>query len=123
MHFLFHLGKDVGDHCSDSQAAYKALHDNITYILDAKLDVHHLANEFLSLNIISDNDWEFVNDRDSGQTAVQRMGHLLDLIMATVKRNGSVFDQFIDILRDGSQRERDLADRLITSYEGKGYAC
>ena len=123
IYFLFHLVKDVGDHCSDSQAAYKALRVNITHILDADLDVHLLADKLLSLDIISDNDRKHVNDRDSGQTARERMRHLLGLIMATVKRNGSVFNQFIDILRDGSQRERDLADRLITSYEGKGYVC
>lgn len=123
MYFLFHLGKDVGDHCSDSQAAFKALCVNITHILEADLDVHLLADKLLSDNIITDDDWRYINDRDSGQTAVQRMRHLLGLIMATVKGNGSVFDQFIDILRDGSQRERDLADRLITSYEGKGYVC
>ena len=91
--------------------------------MDAALDVHHLADKLLSLNIITDDDWKYVNDRDSGQTTLERMRHLLDLIMATVKGNGSVFDQFIDILKDGSQRERDLADRLITSYEGKGYVC
>ena len=108
---------------SDSQAAYKALRVNITHILEAGLDVHHLADKLLSLNIITNADWKCVNDRDSGQTARERMQHLLDLIMDTVKRNGSVFDQFIDILKDGSQREKDLADILITSYKGKGYIC
>ena len=119
--YLFHLGKDVGDHCSDSQAACKALCVNIIHILGAGLDFRVLADKLLSIDIITDDDWKHVNDRDSGQTALERMRHLFDLIMATVKKNGSVFDQFIDILRDGSQRERDLADRLITSYEGKVY--
>ena len=91
--------------------------------MEADLDVHLLADKLLSIGVITDNDRKCINDRDSGQTALERMRHLLDLIMATVKRNGSVFDQFIDILRDGSQREKDLADRLITSYEGKGYVC
>ena len=91
--------------------------------MGAGLDFHLLAEKLLSLDIITDDDWKHINDRDSGQTALERMRHLFDLIMASVKKNGSVFDQFIDILRDGSQREKDLADRLITSYEGKGYVC
>ena len=91
--------------------------------MEAALDVHLLADKLLSLNIITDGDRKHVNDRDSGQTTLERMRYLLDLIMATVKGNGFVFDQFIDILKDGSQRERDLAGRLIASYEGKGCVC
>ena len=104
----------------NSQAAYRALCDNTTNILEAELDPHLLANKLLSHRIIGDTDKKRITDTCSGQTARERMGYLLDIVVATVKGNRTVFGQFIEILKedDCSQREKDLAKKLMASYEG-----
>lgn len=104
----------------NSQVAYQALCDNTTNILEAELDPHSFASKLLTLRIIGNDDMKRITDEYSGKTARERMKSLLDIVVATVKGNGTVFDQFIKILEkcDSSQREKDLAKKIMASYKG-----
>ena len=104
----------------NSQAAYQALCDNTANILEAKLDLHSIADKLISLRIIGDTDKERITDRCSGQTTRDCTEHLLQILIANVKINGIVFGKFIEILREDkcSQREKDLAEKLMASYKG-----
>ena len=105
-------------HFSDTEIAYQVLRVNNTLILEADLDLHSLGSKLFSREIISDNEWKKLKDDRTGKTSVERMGSLLDIVRATVRNNGTVFAQFIKILSEGSQREKDLAEKLIKSYQG-----
>ena len=117
-----HIYKTIFFSCKlgcNSQAAYKTLCDNNTLIIEANLDVHLLADKLLSISVITDADWRHVIDRLTGQSSAERMRFLLGIVRATVKGNGPVFCQFIEILKKGdSIREKDLAEKLLTSYKG-----
>ena len=104
----------------NSQAAYQAYCDNITNILEVKLDPYSLARELFSREIIGFADKERITDTCSDQTAQERMGDLLDIVKVTVKDDETVFGQFIEILKedDCSQREKNLAKKLMASYKG-----
>ena len=86
--------------------------------MEADLDLYSLGSKLFSLGIISDYDWKQLNDGRTGKTSVERMGCLLNTVRATVRNNGTVFARFIKILSEGSQREKDLTERLIKSYQG-----
>lgn len=103
---------------SDTEIAYQVLRVNNTLILEADLDLYSLGSKLFSLEIISDNEWKQLNDDRTGKTSVERMGCLLNTVRATVRNNGTVFAQFIKILSEGSQREKDLAEILIKNFQG-----
>lgn len=86
--------------------------------MDADLDLHSLGSKLFSLEIISENDWKRLTDDHTGKMAKERMSYLLDIVRATVRSNRTVFNQFVKILSEGSQREKDLAERLIKTYQG-----
>ena len=86
--------------------------------MEANLDLHSLGSKLFSLEIISENDWKQLTDDYTGKRAEERMSCLLDIVRATVRSNRTVFNQFVMILSGGSQREKDLAERLIKSYQG-----
>ena len=106
---------------SDPQVANHALRTNYLNIKEACLDLHLLTDKLFSVNIISENDKRNLTDELTGKTTADRIGTLLDKIRATVRNNGKVFAQFIRILKEGSQRENDLAEILISSYKGEEY--
>ena len=104
----------------EANVAYKAFCDNRTNILKAALDPHALANKLFCHQIIGSDDLKRITDQYSGQTADERMGHLLDILEATIKKDGHVFGQFIKILSEDecSQREKTLAEEVMATYEG-----
>ena len=119
----FYTDKDFGDDkfFSDSQAATHALCKTTNKIVEAYLDLNWLTNELLSMNIISETEKCNLTDKWSCKTTADRIEEVLKILKATVKNNGKVFDQFIRILKTGSQREKDIAKILISAYEGDDY--
>ena len=104
----------------NSQVAYQALCDNTTNILEAELDPYLLAGELVPLQIVGDDDMTYIIDNYFHKTKELIMERLLNIIKATVKGNGTVFGQFIEILegKDSSKRKKDLAKKLRESYTG-----
>ena len=102
---------------ANPQSAYKALQVNTRLIIEAGMDVQELADKLLERGIINEGERRRATDRLCGMTAEERLGRLLEVIRASVKLNGNVFDQFINILEENdSVRMITLANKL---KEGK----
>ena len=103
----------------DSDRAYEVLRVNITAIIRAAIDVQSLANKLFHCNIISEKE-----KKDASNPYISRedrLDELMDTVRATVRGNGHVFVQFIEILREGGTvAEIDLANRLETCYHQYG---
>ena len=102
---------------ANPKSAYKALQVNTRLIIEADIDVQELADKLLERGIINEGERRKATDRLCGMTAEERLGRLLEVIRASVKLNGNVFDQFVNILEEnGSVRMIALANQL---KEGK----
>ena len=103
----------------DSDRAYEVLRVNITTINSAAIDVQSLANRLFQHRIISEKEKKNASNRQISRE--DRLDKLMDTVRATVRGNGHVFVQFIDILREaGTVAETDLANRLETYYHQYG---
>ena len=103
----------------DSDRAYEVLRVNTTRIIRAAIDVQSLANRLFQCNIISEK--EKKNASNLHISREDRLDKLMDTVRATVRGNGHVFVQFIDILREaGTVAETDLANHLETCYHQYG---
>ena len=85
---------------ADSKSAYKALQVNTRSIIEATIDVQELADKLFERRIINEGERKKATDRLCGMTAEERLGRLLEVIRASVKLNGNVFDQFVNILEE-----------------------
>ena len=73
----------------------------------------------LEKHIISDTQRREVMDSMSGRTTDQRLDQLLDILRTTVKVDESIFDWFIQVLRDYSTvLSMNTADKLKARYDG-----
>ena len=99
----------------DSDRAYEVLRINTTRISRAAIDVQSLANRLFQCNIISEKEREVASNPYISRE--DRLDKLMHTVRATVRGNGHVFVQFIEILREGGTvAETDLANRLETCY-------
>ena len=99
----------------DSDRAYEVLRINTTRISRAAIDVQSLANRLFQCNIISEKEREVASNPYISRE--DRLDKLMHTVRATVRGNGHVFVQFIEILREGGTvAETDLANRLETYY-------
>ena len=86
-------------------------------IQEKRLPLNHLVESLFSRRIISERDKDEITDARTNQTTNDRMSRLLDIVAVTVKCNGAVFGQLLEIFeQEGAARGKDLADVLKNKY-------
>ena len=88
-----------------------------------ELSLNHLTESLVSYGIISKRDRDEITDRRTNQTEDERMSHLLGIVIATIKGDGTVFGQLLEIFeKEYAQRGKTLANTLRSKYnEGEIY--
>ena len=82
-----------------------------------RLPLNHLVESLFSCGIISERDKDEITDAKTNQTTIDRMSHLLDIVTVTVKYDGAVFGQLLEIFeQEGAARGKDLANVLKKEY-------
>ena len=80
-----------------------------------------LARRLFSEEIISEDVYMIVRDKKTGDTSEDRLELILDDLKDHVKHNANAFMIFLDILRDDSLKQQDLADKIMSKYKGMIY--
>lgn len=82
------------------------------------IDLDYLADKLLEKRIIDDNDKKDILDEHSKRTTMQRIDKLLNYLIASIRFEGSIFGDFIDIIKQKNTRGNEkLAGRLMDSYK------
>ena len=90
-------------------------------IVESNIDPIALARRLHSEEIISEDVYKIVKDKKTGDTSTDRLDYILDDLKDHVKHNASTFKIFLDILRDDSLNQQDLADKIMSKYKGMIY--
>ena len=90
-------------------------------IVESNIDPIALARRLYSKEIISEDVYKIVKDKKTGDTSTDRLDYILDDLKDHVKHNTSTFMIFLDILRDDSLNQQDLADKIMSKYKGMIY--
>ena len=85
-------------------------------IVESNIDPIALARKLYSREIISEHVYKIVKDKKTGDTSTDRLDYILDDLKEHVKHNA--FMIFIDILRDDTFNQQDLADKIMSKYKG-----
>ena len=87
-------------------------------IVESNIDHIALARKLYAKEVISENIYKKVKDKETRETSSDRLDRILDDLKDHVKHNASIFTTFLDILRDDSLKQRDLADIIMSKYKG-----
>ena len=87
-------------------------------IVESNIDPTVLARKLCSKEIISEDVYKIVNDKKTGDSSTDRLGHILNDLKDRVKYDDSTFKIFLDILRDDGLNRHYLADKIMSKYEG-----
>ena len=87
-------------------------------IVESNVDPIALARKLLSKEVISEDIYKKVKDKETRETTSDRLDRILDDLKDRVKHNASTFTTFLDILRDDSLKRHDLADKIMSKYKG-----
>ena len=85
-------------------------------IVESNIDPIALARKLYCREIISEHVYKIVKDKKTGDTSTDRLDYILDDLKEHVKHNA--FMIFIDILRDDTFNQQDLADKIMSKYKG-----
>ena len=99
----------------NSEICRRALVQCTDVIVESNVDPIALARKLLSKEVISENVYKNVKDKE---TTSDRLDRILDDLKDRVKHNVSIFTTFLDILRDDSLKRHDLADKIMSKYKG-----
>ena len=90
-------------------------------IVVSNIDPIALARKLYSKEIISEDVYKNVKDKKTGDTSTDRLDYIIDDLKDHVKHSVSTFMIFLDILRDDSLNQQDLADKIMSKYKGMIY--
>ena len=100
------------------EVAYRVMLECISEIKQCGIDLHFLAEKLLEKKIINNRQKMKATDEHSGRTTDQRMDQLLDIIKASIKKEGKVFEYILEILKDEDTiLANKLYDDMINKYE------
>ena len=93
--------------------------DHTPLIKESRLDLLSLAGKLLSKKIINETDKKEITD--TGRlSADERMDCLLNYIKVSIKYEGKVFGDFLEILRDENNvRAENLAKKLEDDFNAR----
>ena len=107
---------------TDKTIAYNILKKNQTKIIKSNIDVSLLAVDLFGRDAISEPLYKCTIDRLTGQSATERLVHLMGSVIDAVKvSGGEYFDKLLQSLREcGQERLADeLYDQYMHMYNGK----
>ena len=90
-------------------------------IVESTIEPIILARRLSIKEIISEDVYKIVKDKKTGDTSTDRLEYILDDLKDHIKHNANAFMIFLDILRDDSLNQQDLADKIMSKYEGMIY--
>ena len=83
-------------------------------------DLCGMANSLRQLKVISEDEKHNITDKYCGQTESERLDRLLNQLKTAVAVDGSVFDSFIEILKEKDTVSASwLARNLLSKYNQK----
>lgn len=80
--------------------AHKVLTENTLLIKDSQISLEYLADKMLERRVINDVQKGDIMDRMTGQFTRERIGKLLDILKVAVNADVSLFDWFVQVLRE-----------------------
>ena len=90
-------------------------------IVESTIEPIILARRLIIKEIISEDVYKIVKDKKTGDTSTDRLEYILDDLKDHIIHNANAFMIFLDILRDDSLNQQDLADKIMSKYEGMIY--
>ena len=102
----------------NSEIARRTLVQCSNDIVVSDINPIDLARKLYSQEVISDNVYKNLKDRETRETSSDRLDRILDVLKDRVKHNASAFTTFLDILRDDTLNRPDLADIIMAKYKG-----
>ena len=102
-----------------SKMARRALVQSTDTIIESNIDPFILARKAYSLEIISDNVYKVVTDKNTRDTGADRITLILDHLKDRITHNASILISFLNILNDLTYQ--DLADTIVQKYKGMLY--
>ena len=102
----------------NSEIGRRALVQCTDIIVESNIDPIALARKLYSKEVISENSYKKVKDKETRETSSDRLDRILDDVKDHVKHNASTFTTFLDILKDDSLKQHDLADKIMSKYKG-----
>ena len=101
--------------------AARVIEMNIRLIQDKEIHLNSLVENLFARGILSQQDKNMITDTRSGQLTNERMSRLLDIVAVTIKGDGNVFGDLLEIFeQEGAARGKTLSNKLKTKYhEGK----
>uniref|UniRef100_A0A1X7U115 RNA helicase n=1 Tax=Amphimedon queenslandica TaxID=400682 RepID=A0A1X7U115_AMPQE len=103
-----------------SDVAHQVMLDNISLIKESQISLVSLANKLSSKKIINETDRKEATDTHTVLSADERMDKLLNLVKVTIKLEGKVFGDFLEILKEEDNVRADaLADKLEKEYKSR----
>ena len=109
----------------NSDVARRALLKCTSAIVESTIEPVTLARRLDEEEVISEDDYKIIRDKETGHTSTQCMDLILDDLKDHVKLDANAFQIFLDILRDDGLGHQDLADKIMSKYKGIIYfnAC
>ena len=104
-----------------SDVARRALLKCTSVIVESTIEPIVLARRLVEEEVISENVYKIVKDQKTRATSTERLDLILDDLKDHVKDNSNAFQIFLDILRNDSLNQQDLADKIISKYKGMIY--
>lgn len=109
----------------DSSIAAEVLRRNLPHVIESYSNSFiRFADKLFARNFISDADWRKAKDNMSGHTIDQRIGDLVSIVRDSIRRDGSRFEAFTDIVRsEDTMSQHKLAEILDKEYDCKKKLC
>ena len=109
------------DDTLDCEICRRTLVQCTDIIVESNIDPTVLARKLYAAEFISENVYKIIKDKKTNDTTADRLDNILDNIKDHVIHNARVFVIFLDILRDDSLKQQDLADKIMSKYKGMIY--
>ena len=100
-----------------SDVARKALIQCTATIINSTVEPFDLIIKLYSKEIIPEDLYKRVKDKQSRDTTKERLDLILEHIKDRINLDASIFKLFVDTLRELNRN--DLADLIMKKYEGK----
>ena len=102
----------------NSDVARRALLNCTTAIVESSIQPITLARRLVQEEVISEDVYKIVKDKKTGATSEERLDLILDDLKDHVKLDANAFQIFLDVLRNDSLSQQDLAEKIMSKYKG-----